>query len=154
MRDGVELSFLEPPFGDHVVDCVVSLSTLVFGDVERDYVTWRLERMPDLSIGTAWLLDERLSNELIGFKAGYAFSATKYYSWLSGVHPDYRGEGISSALMHQQHQWIARRGFTQIETATEQGNQAMTRLNLAHGFAVTGFRAEPDRNMVVLSKLL
>ena len=41
-----------------------------------------------------------------------------------------------------------------IETAANQENHAMARLNLAHGFSVSGVRSTPGKTQVLFSKQL
>ena len=47
----------------------------------------RLEGRPHLA------LLARDGDRLIGYKIGYAETAERFYSWVGGVHPDYRGQG-------------------------------------------------------------
>jgi hypothetical protein len=56
--------------------------------------------------------------------------------------------------MELQHNLIGKRGFEYIETATDEGNAAMTRANLKHGFAVCGLRSRPKRVQVLFSTRL
>ena len=45
------------------------------------------------------------------YKIGYAMTQTKYYSWLGGVRPDQRRQGLASELMERQHNWAAAQGY-------------------------------------------
>ena len=51
-----------------------------------------------------------------------------------------------------QHQWAADRGYAKIETAANQENTSMARLNLEHGFTACGVREEPERTQVLFMK--
>lgn len=138
----------QPPFERNLVEALASLSVEVFG-VAIDDLQWRLEKMPNVSVICA-----RNEGRLIGFKAGYAMSQTKYYSWLGGVHPDFRRQGIASQLMELQHNWVSEQRFKVVETAANQDNTAMTQANLKHGFVVCGIRNEPHRVQILFSKSL
>jgi predicted GNAT superfamily acetyltransferase len=105
--------------------------------------------MPDVSVFLA-----TSDSRLVGFKAGYAVGERKYYSWLGGVHPDFRRRGIAAELMQRQHRWLAERGYAVVETAVEQENTAMAQANLRHGFSVCGVRTEPQRVQILFSKPL
>ena len=89
--------------------------------------------MPDVTVFIAG--DE---SRLIGFKAGYATAHNRYYSWLGGIDPDFRRQGIAKQLMNQQHDWLHESRFRLLETHVEQTNKVMIQLNLDAGFTVAG----------------
>ncbi len=78
---------------------------------------------------------------LIGLKLGYERNRGVFNSWMGGVAPEARGQGIAAALMAAQHAWAKEEGFRGLETATRQPNQAMAILNLKAGFMVAGLDA-------------
>ena len=121
------------------------LSSLVFGSVKLEYLQWRMANMPDLSLFQA-LSDKNL----VGFKAGYAMTENRYYSWLGGVHPDFLRRGIASLLMQEQHDWLRRSAYDVVETHVRQDNSAMIALNLKHGFNITGmFMKATESNYIM-----
>jgi predicted GNAT superfamily acetyltransferase len=136
-----------PPFSTRVFDELQALNAEVFDSVAPQYVSWRMSNMPDVSAFLALSADR-----IVGFKVGYAKSQRKYYSWLGGVDPAFRRRGIASALMAQQHGWIATRGYTVVETSANQENVAMAQVNLQHGFRVCGMLVEANRTQVLYSK--
>ena len=138
-----------PPFAAAVVEELEALNAAVFSTVAPQYVSWRMSSMPDVSAFLAIA-----SGRIVGFKVGYAMSQRKYYSWLGGVDPAFRRHGIASALMQRQHEWIAVRGYTVVETSANQENTAMAQANLRHGFSVCGMRVEAARTQVLYSKSL
>jgi GNAT superfamily N-acetyltransferase len=144
----IQYSLAAAPFDPSLLDAVSRLGAMLFERPTRD-LQWRLERMPAASVACAYV-DETL----VGFKAGYAMSRSKYYSWLGGVHPDHRRQGIASALMVLQHRWVREQGFDSIETATDQGNRAMAQVNLHCGFVVCGMRSKTDRVQILFSMRL
>ena len=81
--------------------------------------------------------------KLIGLKLGYERNRGVFNSWMGGVAPEARGQGIAAALMAAQHAWAKEAGFRGLETATRQPNQAMAILNLKAGFVVAGLDATP-----------
>jgi len=137
------------PYSVEFVEELVALNNLIFGDIDPNYVRWRLDNMPHTSTFYA-----ESASELTAYKIGYAMTQTKYYSWLGGVHPDHRREGLASELMKRQHNWAAEQGYQLIETSANKENVAMARLNLSHGFTICGTRAEPDRVQVLYLKIL
>lgn len=89
--------------------------------------------MPMLSVFVA-----RDDDSTVAFKSGYAATRDRYYSWLGGVDPRYRGQGIAMTLMAQQLKWAAAQGFKVVETHVNQTNDAMVALNQKAGMKVTG----------------
>lgn len=135
------------PFDGALIERLERLAHAVFG--EPIPLSWRLASMPDVSVFVA------ARDEVpIGFKIGYAMTESKFYSWLGGVDPAHRARGVASELSGRQHRWAASRGYRLVETSTDVGNHAMTRLNLRQGFAICGTRKEPHRMQVLFIKPL
>ena len=137
-----------PPFTDAQFEALAQLSALVFPGPAIDH-RWRLSRMPDASVFVA-----HEGEQLMAFKAGYAITEHRYYSWLGGVHPDGRRRGIATRLAQAQHRWLAERGYATVETASRAENQAMARLNLELGFRVEGTKNEAQGMKVLWAKHL
>jgi GNAT superfamily N-acetyltransferase len=148
LQVSVEYTVELPPFGADFFRELCGLCGAVFKEPVND-LRWRLENMPCPTVVCA-----RASGRIVGFKAGYAMSQSRYCSWLGGVRPDSRRHGIASHLMELQHELVRKRGFEFIETAADEGNVAMSRANLKHGFAICGLRSKPDRVQVLFSKSL
>ena len=149
VRMNPKIGLVLPPFDDALVATVYRISRTVFGSAEEHRIRWRLGHMPDASVFT--VID---GADVVAFKAGYALSDTKYYSWLGGVLPDYRRRGLASMLMERQHAWLGERGYAMVETATNQENVAMAAANLKHGFLVAGTRRNPDNTQILFLKPL
>jgi GNAT superfamily N-acetyltransferase len=137
-----------PPFTDSQLADLATLSALVFPGPAITH-RWRLSRMPDASVFAA-----HDGEQLIGFKAGYALTEQRYYSWLGGVHPAWRRQGMAAQLADAQHRWLAQRGYTTVETASRAENHAMARMNLTLGFSIEGSKNEPEGLKVLWSKRL
>lgn len=74
----------------------------------------------------------------VACKLGYERKPGHYYSWLGGVHPDHRCQGLAAELMRQQHAWCAAQGYHTIRTQTFNRWRAMLLLNLRFGFDIVG----------------
>jgi ribosomal protein S18 acetylase RimI-like enzyme len=144
----IEFSQEQHPVASLLVVELEALSESIFAVAVGD-IGWRLENMPYASVFSA-----RDDNKLVGFKAGYAMSQSKYYSWLGGVRQDYRRQGIASELMRLQHIWLCEQGFQVIETSANEENITMAAANLRHGFVACGIRREPHRVQVLFNKSL
>ncbi len=131
-----------------LVSALAELCVVVYGRPVDD-LAWRLAHMPCCSIATAWS-----GAQLVAFKIGHAHARHRYHSWLGGVHPDHRRQGVAARLAELQHAWAAEQGFAAVETSADQANDAMTRANQRAGFVVCGMKTEPGRVQVLFRKEL
>jgi GNAT superfamily N-acetyltransferase len=121
------------PFSPELVSAVTGLAAAVFDTLDVPDFEWRLANLPEASLALA-----SSPSGLLGFKFGHALSSKRYQSWLGGVHPNARRQGIARRLMALQHEWAADRGFSSIETSAAHDNAAMLAVNRAAGFAIIG----------------
>jgi GNAT superfamily N-acetyltransferase len=90
----------------------------------------------------------------VGFKIGYEKNEHEFYSWLGGVHPEFRGLGIATDLMKRQHEWCRQRGYQVVQTKTQNRFRAMLLLNVKHGFDVIGTHESKEGMKIALEKKL
>lgn len=92
---------------------------------------------------------------VIGYKIGYEDRKSRFYSWLGGVYPEYRGQGIASELMRKQHEWCKDTGYKVVRTQTKNKWRNMLILNLRHGFDIVGtYTDEKGETKIILEKRL
>lgn len=84
----------------------------------------------------AWLAVA--AGQVAACKLGYERKPGHYYSWLGGVLPEFRGQGLAAELMRRQHAWCAAQGYHRIRTQTFNRWRAMLLLNLRFGFDIVG----------------
>lgn len=75
----------------------------------------------------------------VAYKLGYEISSSEFYSWLGGVHPDYRKRGIATTLREVQESWAIENGYTNISVKSMNQFPAMLKLLIASGYQVTGY---------------
>lgn len=92
------------------------------------------------------------NGRVVGCKLGYERKPGQFYSWLGGVHPDCRGQGVASELMRQQHDWCRQCGYHTIRTQTYNQWRDMLILNLRFGFDIIGTLQGKHGLMIVLEK--
>jgi GNAT superfamily N-acetyltransferase len=81
-----------------------------------------------------------MDGELAGFKLGYE-RLGHFYSWLGGVLPAFRRQGIACALAEEQERWAREQGYEAVIFKTRNQHKAMLVFALKNGFDITGFEA-------------
>lgn len=82
------------------------------------------------------LLIAYTGNKAIGFKAGYQVNERTFHSWLGGVHPEFRQQGIAQRLLEKQEEWVRSQGFVRITFNTYERYAAMMRFSEKNGYAL------------------
>ncbi len=89
----------------------------------------------------------------VGYKCGFELDAGRFYSWIGGVLPEYRNQGIAKELMKRQHAHCKKMGFSKVQTKTLNKFKNMLILNLKYGFEITDtYRGEDGDLRIVLEK--
>lgn len=85
------------------------------------------------------------NRELLGFKIGYALDDDIFYSWLGGVAPEARGQGIAQRLLDAQESWVRAEGFKRIKVKSRNQFPAMLRLLIKNGYLIDGYeKKQPE----------
>jgi len=134
---------------DDLMDNIKSLYSAIFKSNIEEFNN-KIKDKPKILFNIA--LD---GNKLIGFKIGYELNGDKFYSWLGGVDPSYRKQGIASKLMEQQHQYLREYGYKVIQTKSMNKWRGMLLLNIKYGFDVTEtYTDEKGLHKIILEKKL
>ena len=104
----------------------------LFEDADLEFFKERCRSYPKLFSVLAY--DE---GSLVGFKIGYPYSEAVFYSWIGGVLPGHRKQGIGAHLAKIQEQWAVDQGYTVLRTKSMNRFKAMMALNLKNGFDIT-----------------
>ena len=110
-----------------------------------------------LSGRSALVLIGSVDDEPVGFKAGYDRDADgSWYSWIGGVLPGRRSQGVAVALLEAQETWAIAAGFERIYVKTRNGHRGMLRLLVKRGYDILQVdpRDLPSDNRLLLSKRL
>ncbi|MCG7584143.1 GNAT family N-acetyltransferase [Photobacterium sp. OFAV2-7] len=82
------------------------------------------------------ILVAELDGQLVGVKIGYRLSETCFYSWLGGVAPEGRCNGVAQALLEAQETWVRQQGFEELRVKSRNRFPAMLRLLLRNGYLI------------------
>lgn len=110
----------------------------------------RLEGQPHLIL-LAWA-----GSEIAGFKVGYEINNQTFYTWLGGVHPAHRRQGIAQALATRQEDWAKKQGYHEIRLKTRNSFPAMLQFAIGSGFQITELdtREQRSAHRIILHKTL
>jgi ribosomal protein S18 acetylase RimI-like enzyme len=79
-----------------------------------------------------------------GFKVGYERDGF-WFSWLGGVHPDFRRMGIARALADRQDEWARNQGYSHITFKTINRLRGMLKFGIDRGFNIIKIDIEPGK---------
>lgn len=144
MRNGTELDSselvmdssytyhtIEAGLDSKIYDQVLLLYNLLFDDANSEFFTERLNTKEDIILNLCYK-----DKILIGFKIGYRYNETTFYSWVGGVIEQERNRGIAKKLMLLQHQTAKEKGYQRIRTKSMNRFKPMMILNLKNGFDI------------------
>ncbi len=81
------------------------------------------------------LLLAEVDGKPAGFKVGYERDGY-WYSWLGGVHPDFRRMGIARLLADRQDEWARSQGYSHITFKTINRLRGMLKFGIDRGFNI------------------
>jgi len=110
---------------------VLTVYKLVFDDYKLDFFKDRIHKKESLLLVLCYH-----QNKLAGFKIGYRYNDTTFYSWVGGVLPKYRRNGIAKKLAQLQEEKVRERGYRKMRTKSMNRFRPMMILNLKNGFDI------------------
>lgn len=129
---------------------ILTVYKSVFEDYNIDFFNDRIHQKEDLLTLLCYH-----QKQLIGFKIGYKYNASTFYSWVGGVLPDYRKNGIGKQLSQLQEQVIKRKGYNTLRTKSMNRFKPMMILNLKNGFDIKSiYTNETGQTKIVFEKQL
>ena len=89
----------------------------------------RLDGVPHL------VLLAEVAGQAAGFKVGYEREGY-WYSWMGGVHPNFRRQGVALALAKEQEKWARKQGYSHVTFKTLNRHQGMLLFAIGRGFQI------------------
>lgn len=104
----------------------------IFEDADLHFFKKRFQEKSE--IVTVVALKE---SEIVGFKIGYHYNYSTFYSWVGGVKLAFRNQGIALRLSQLQEERVRQKGYTKLRTKSMNRFKPMMILNLKNGFDIT-----------------
>ncbi|MGR5065919.1 N-acetyltransferase family protein [Photobacterium sp. DNB22_13_2] len=89
-----------------------------------------------LRVHRALILVAEIEGELVGVKIGYQLSEDCFYSWLGGVAPAGRRNGVAQGLLEAQEAWVLAQGYQALRVKSRNRFPGMLCLLLKNGYKI------------------
>ena len=102
------------------------------------------------------LLVANVAGRPVGFSIGIELKPNTFFSWLSGVVPEYRRLSIATQLHEAEAAWARDHGYQYVRMECNNTHRPILLMCIKMGFDIVGIRWDPDRsqNLVILEKAL
>ena len=122
----------------------------IFDDYKLNFFKERIHKKEDILMILCYQ-----QKQLLGFKIGYRYNDITFYSWVGGVLPENRGNGIAKQLAQLQEQRVKEKGYQTLRTKSMNRFKPMMILNLKNGFDITNiYTNDVGQTKIVFEKLL
>lgn len=91
-----------------------------------------------------------LDNRPVGFCVGFELKPQVFYTWLLGVHTDFRRQSISRQLMESQNEWAKGHGYDYARFEALNRHRAMVHLALLMEYDIVGTRWDSLRGDLLI----
>ncbi|CAL2080286.1 hypothetical protein [Tenacibaculum sp. 190524A05c] len=131
-----------------VLNELLTLYASVFEDAIVDFFMERISTKEDVVSIIAY------KNEVpVGFKIGYRYNESTFYSWVGGVLLNHRKEGIAKKLAATQESIAKEKVYTKLRTKSMNRFKPMLILNLKNGFDIVQvYTNEKGQQKIVFEK--
>jgi ribosomal protein S18 acetylase RimI-like enzyme len=111
-------------------------------EFERPY---EIEEYEKRLKGNHLILTAHGDETTFGFKIGYdRFSDGSFYSWMGGVLPEFRRQGVANTLADYQENWAKEQGYKSIKLKTRNKHESMITFAFERGFDIIDSESNED----------
>ena len=122
----------------------------IFEDAKTDFFLKRIQENEHLCSIIAFK-----NKTPIGLKIGYNYNKTTFYSWVGGILPGHRKQGIAKKLAKLQEQWAKEHYYSILRTKSMNQFKPMMILNLKNGFNIVNiYTNSQNQTKIVFEKNL
>lgn len=125
MSSEIEYQLHVAPFERDLLEQVRPIYSACFGVLPPDDFASRVEERAASMLQLACL-----GGQVVGYKLGYRRNPEVFYSWLGGVLPQHRRQGVARELLERQHAWCRESGYRRVRTDTTNAFKDMLLLNV------------------------
>lgn len=112
---------------------------------EFDSIFYTVQLKRKLGKSSSIILIAECNGDPIGCKVAYnRFFDGSIYSWLGGVLPEYRKQGVAGLLQNEMEAEARKKLYFSICMKTRNKHVNMLRFALKNGFLITGFQSKTD----------
>lgn len=149
-ENNIQIKVIEGIPSEEDQQLLIDLYSTVFEDAHIVFFIDRLKSKEQLCSAIAFQ-DEKP----VGFKIGYRYNETTFYSWVGGILPEFRQKGFAKKLAQRQEQWAKANQFLKLRTKSMNRYKPMMILNLKNGFNIISvYTNDSDQTKVVFEKNL
>jgi len=131
-----------------IMETLLFLYATIFEDALHDFFIDRIQSKKDVIIIIAYE-----TKKAVGFKIGYRYNETTFYSWVGGVLSDYRRKGIAQKLAIIQETLAKKKAYTKLRTKSMNRFKPMLLLNIKNGFDIVQvYTNESGQQKIVFEK--
>jgi predicted GNAT superfamily acetyltransferase len=132
VKDNISYKTIEGIPDENTYQELAILYTTLFKDADLEFFKQRIYDQTKPLFVLAYS-----DKVIIGFKIGYPYNDDTFYSWVGGVHPKYRNQGIARQLAKLQEDYVKNNGFVKLRTKSMNHFKSMMILNLKNGYNIT-----------------
>ena len=149
-KNKIDIKVIEGIPSEQVQQILINLYSAIFEDAQTVFFMDRL-----ISKEQVCSLIAFQNNKPVGFKIGYRYNETTFYSWVGGVLPEHRKKGIAKKLAQKQELWAKENRFKKLRTKSMNQYKPMMILNLKNGFNIISvYTNDSEQTKVVFEKEL
>lgn len=100
------------------------------------------------------ILVAMIEGQHVGFIIGFEMMPRTYFTWVCGVHADFRRAGVATQLMHAQTAWAQEHHYTTMRFECQNQHRPMLHFAINEGYDLVGIRwdSATANNMVIFEK--
>ena len=147
-HQNIKIKVIQGVPSKEVLDDLLTLYSSIFEDAIIEFFMERISSKEDIVSIIAYI------NQVpVGFKIGYRYNENTFYSWVGGVLPKYRKQGIAKRLAETQEIVVKEKGYTKLRTKSMNRFKPMLILNLKNGFDIVQvYTNEKGQQKIVFEK--